>query len=315
MGNTHHYQPEDLRMGAWGIGLYSGDFAHDLKAAISAVCRLPLDEERLVDAICEAELRAATDPADEDHTVFWLVLADQFEKRHVFSRRVRETALGIIDAGKDAALMQALGMTAADIRKRAGRLAELRARLVAQPGVSRERKTIQTPQPYVFNRYGVYAYPTRGGAPINPYLPAKGFDRTAWHSDGFGLILVVDRGRAFGYLSWYSAVRAVEVVPAIPDRETPVGNVRWAAPFCGTCNPAHFRKMELSEVGVFRLDPARVDRFFPHLAQGTSYAINDISIANRMKIGGCEPPRRWRRPDGKLELIVYPDPPTLAELR
>ena len=42
-------------MGAWGIGLYSGDFATDLKATISAVCRLPLDEEPLVEAICQSE--------------------------------------------------------------------------------------------------------------------------------------------------------------------------------------------------------------------------------------------------------------------
>jgi predicted phage terminase large subunit-like protein len=37
-----------------------------------------LDEDRLVDAICEAEPSAATKPADEDHTIFWLILADQF---------------------------------------------------------------------------------------------------------------------------------------------------------------------------------------------------------------------------------------------
>jgi hypothetical protein len=38
-------------MGAWGIGLYSGDFARDLKTTISAVCRLPLNEELLVYAM------------------------------------------------------------------------------------------------------------------------------------------------------------------------------------------------------------------------------------------------------------------------
>ena len=59
-------------MGAWGTGLYSGDLAQDLKAAVSAACRLPLPEEELVDAICQSEASAATDPADEDHTIFWL---------------------------------------------------------------------------------------------------------------------------------------------------------------------------------------------------------------------------------------------------
>ena len=167
-------------MGAWGTGLYSGDFAADLRAAIAAVARLPLDEERLVDAICEAERSAATNPADEDHTIFWLVLADQFEKRGIFSRRVREMALAIINDRKDAAAMQALGMKPADTRKRAGKLAELRARLLAQPEFSRPRKTITEPEPYVFQLFGVYAYPTSGGKPINPYLTPKYFNRAEW---------------------------------------------------------------------------------------------------------------------------------------
>ena len=85
-------------MGAWGIGLYSGDFAMDLKTAISAVCRLPLDEEALVDAICGSQSSAAADPANEDHTIFWLVVADQFEKRVIFSKRVQQTALAVSTA-------------------------------------------------------------------------------------------------------------------------------------------------------------------------------------------------------------------------
>jgi hypothetical protein len=301
-------------MGAWGIGLYSGDFARDLKATISAVCRLPLEAEPLVDAICQSETSAATDPADPDHTVFWLVLADRFEKCQIFSKRVRQAALAIIDGGADSAAMQALGMKAADISKRADKLAELRARLLAQPEVSASRKTIEAPEPYVFDLYGVYAYPTRDGDPINPYMPAKRFDRAAWRPDGFGLMLVVGRERAFGYLACYSAVKATEIVPAVPGPEALTGTIRWAAPFYGTCRATHFRKLELQEAGVFRLDPARVDHFFPHLASANALAVSDISIANGMKIGVPERRRRWRRPDGKLELIVYPPAPNLTEL-
>ena len=97
-------------MGAWGIGLYASDFAADLRAAVRAAARLPLDEDKLVEAICAAEEAAAKNPADEDHTVFWLVLADQFEKRGIFSARVRDTARAIIDGGKDAEMMGKLGI-------------------------------------------------------------------------------------------------------------------------------------------------------------------------------------------------------------
>src|SRR5216684_1807718 len=91
-------------------------------------------------------------------------------------------------------------------------------------------------------------------------------------------------------------------------------HTRWGNPFYGTCNPVHFRKTELSEVGVFALDPARVDHFFPHLALGIVHAISDISIVENMEIDKRELRHHWRRPDGRLELIVYPPAPNLIEL-
>jgi hypothetical protein len=302
-------------MGAWGGGLYAGDFALDLRGTIAAVVRLPLDEEGLVEAICQTQPAAAADPADADHTIFWLVLADQFEKRGLFSRRVRETALAIIDGGKDAAAMQALGMKAGDSRRRAANLDELRRRLQSQPETSKPRQTLRQPQPYVFEQYGVYAYPTGGGKPINPYLTAKYFDRAQWRPDGFGLLLVVGRGRAFDYLAWYHAVKADAVVTALPDRARLVESIRWTAPPAyGTCSPGHFRKMELAEIGVFPLDPTRIDHFFPHLAPARWHAIADVSIANEMDMAVRKSPRVWRAPDGKLVRIVYPPAPTLREL-
>ena len=302
-------------MGAWGTGLYAGDFALDLRAVIAAVSRVPLDEDRMVKAVCDAEKSAAGNAADEDHAIFWLVLADQFEKRGIFSAQVRDMALAVIDGGRDAAMMQKLGMKPADLRKRAAKLAELRQRLVAQPTVSKPRTTMKGPVPYVFAVGGVYAYPTLRGAAINPYFSAKRFDRSAWHPDGLGLMLVIGRGSVFGYLPWYHAVISRRAFAAIPDRPTLLEENRWGLPDYGTCNPAHFRKMELAEIGVFPIDAERVAYFFPHLAPGTVYAIKDISIANRMAIkSGPEPGRHWRRPDGKVERIVYPPRPTIAEL-
>ena len=128
-------------------------------------------------------------------------------------------------------------------------------------------------------------------------------------------MLIVGYGRAFGYLAWYRAIVAAAAVAAIPDRETLVRDIRWPAPpTYGTCNPAHFRKIELVELGVFPADPARVDHFYPHPAPGTAYAASDISIANGMNIGKRTPRHFWRRPDGKLEVIVYPPAPNLIEL-
>ena len=68
-------------MGLWGTGLYSSDFAMDLRSTVGAVARLPFDGDRLVEILSETEPTAAGNPDDEQHTTFWLVVADQFAKR------------------------------------------------------------------------------------------------------------------------------------------------------------------------------------------------------------------------------------------
>src|SRR5438045_3614083 len=105
-------------MGAWGTGLYSGDFAMDLRGTIRAVARLPFSADRLVDVLCDAEPGAARSSVDSDHTVFWLVVADQFAKRGIDSPRVRETALSIIDEGRDRAAVAARGIGEPDLPRR-----------------------------------------------------------------------------------------------------------------------------------------------------------------------------------------------------
>src|SRR6266568_1097336 len=124
-------------MGVFGTGLYSGDFALDLRSAVGAVLRLPLDPDRLVDVLSSTEPSAANNPNDGDHTAFWLVVADQFAKRGVACDRVRTKALSIIDAGADIAMVEKLGMKSADLRKRRRMLDELRARIVKAPTTSK----------------------------------------------------------------------------------------------------------------------------------------------------------------------------------
>src|SRR5205085_6159954 len=109
---------------------------------IKSALRLPFDEDRIVDILSDSERRAAADPGSEDHTTFWLVLADQFEKRGVAHAPTREKAIAIIDRGDDLAMMEKLGMKRADLRKRAAKLVKLRTRLAAASGRSRPRTTI-----------------------------------------------------------------------------------------------------------------------------------------------------------------------------
>jgi len=120
-------------MGLFGSGLYVGDFALDMRSALGAVLRLPFDPDRLVEILSERETAAAHNSDDEDHTTFWLVIADQFAKRGIACERVRTKALYIIDTGADIAMLEKLGMKPADLRKRQRMLDELRSRISFPP--------------------------------------------------------------------------------------------------------------------------------------------------------------------------------------
>ena len=59
------------------------------------------------------------------------MVADQFAKRGIVSDRVRDKALVIIDQNSDHNVLEKLGMSEPDLRKRKKMLDGLRARLVA----------------------------------------------------------------------------------------------------------------------------------------------------------------------------------------
>src|SRR3954463_16181326 len=163
-------------MGTSGAGLYSTDMAADMRAVVKSVLRIPVDENRIVQILSDCEGRAATEPADESHTTFWLVLADQFEKRGVAHAPTREKAAAIIDRGDDLAMMERLGMKQADLRKRGAKLSELRARLTVAPETSKPRATIKVPEPYVLEVGVLYACPVKGSSCISPYRGKKNVD-------------------------------------------------------------------------------------------------------------------------------------------
>jgi hypothetical protein len=147
-------------MGVWGTGLYSGDFAKDLRATVAAVSRLPFDPDTLVDVLCEAEPSAANNSSNEEHTTFWLVVADQFAKRGIVCDRVRNKALGVIDRGEDIVALEKLGMKTTDLNKRRRMLDEFRARVVAAPANRELRNILRKPQPLLMEVGDVMLYPT-----------------------------------------------------------------------------------------------------------------------------------------------------------
>jgi hypothetical protein len=264
-----------------GIGIYSGDFAMDLRSTIRAVSRLPFDADKLADIIRETETSAAENPKDEDHTTFWLVLADQFRKRGIHSESVRTKALEIVDGGSDIAMLESLGLRSADISKRKKVLNELRERL-AQPPISRPRPTLKNPQPYVMDIGDVLIYPTWKGDSVNPYMP-KEHEGKMDVNDGWGVIVIVDRGRAFDFLTWYRPLTSVYSFAERPTTEALRGDLLWRQSRAGTCTRTHFKRLKFELIGRLSIDLQKMQNELADVRPGISAAVNDISIANQME--------------------------------
>ena len=294
-------------MGAWGAGLYSSDMAADMRAVIKSALRIPFDEDRIVDILRDCERRAADDPGSEDHTTFWLVLADQFEKRAVAHAPTRKKAITIIDRGDDLMMMEKRGMKPADLRKRGGKLAELRARLAAAPTASKPRATMKAPQPYVFEVGVLYACPAKGSSCINPYRGKKNFNGSPWIPDGWRQFVIVNRGRAFDYLAWYHPLVCKKPVQQKPHLVDAGADLWWKFDTPKTCPQRHFDLMEIAAIGTVPIDMEKARARFAksrpgyvHLGcDGRSWAVNEVSIADSMNPSSHDW-ERWYEPNGLL---------------
>src|SRR5262249_1545427 len=225
-----------------------------------------------------------------DHTTFWLVLADQFWRRGIASTRANEKALALIDSGADLTMQRKRGQNEPGLRARARMLAELRAQLT-RPPPDNSRPVLRSAQPYAMDVGDAIIYPTCGGRPRNPYAsdpnrlkiygPKGG---RPWLHDGWGAMVIVDRGRAFGFFAWYRPL----IVHPVLGSEEPVVSVLGPAPgsvaLAGTCTALQFRRMEMRRIGTFAIDPTKREEALPGLATGARQAIGDISIANRMDV-------------------------------
>jgi hypothetical protein len=294
-------------MGAWGAGLYSSDMAADMRAVIKSALRLPFDEDRVVDILRDCERAAADNPGNEDHTTFWLVLADQFEKRGVAHAPTRNKAISIIDRGDDLAMMKKRGMKSADLRKRGAKLAELRARLAAAPLLSKPRATIKAPEPYLLEVGVLYACPVKGSNCINPYRGKKNFDGSPWIPDAWRQFVILNRGRAFDYLAWYHPLVCKKPVQQKPQLSDAGADLWWKLDTPKTCPPRHFDIMEIAAIGTVPIDMekarARFAKSRPGYVylgwDGRSWAVNEVSICDSMNPSSHDWDT-WYEPNGLL---------------
>jgi hypothetical protein len=271
-------------MGVWGAGLYSGDFAMDLRGAVKSVARLPFDGDKLVEFLCDIELGAANHPEDEDHTTFWLVIADQFAKLGIVSQRAKERALQIIDEGSDIAMLTRLGMNVSGLRKRQKMLVDLRRSLTAAPQPATHRSVMQKPQPFVMDVGDVFVYPTSLGR-CKENCPAWIRIVPPWEQDGWNAVVIVSAARAFDFLAWYRPLTLASPVKEKSDLSRLRSAPLWVLKRPGTCRAVDLKRLGMEKIGTVQVDSDKLRRSFPELPSGISAVITNRSFESELSVG------------------------------
>lgn len=276
-------------MGSWGPGLYSDDYALDLRAAISVVTRLPHDAPEIMRLLVELN-PVAGEPDDEDYTTFWLVVADQMQKKGIESD-ARSQALGIIENGTNLAMLEMLGMGKGDLRKRAKMLDKL-AEGLGEPPEPKQRRTLKKPQPLLVQPGEVYVFPVDSRANVyNPYFTKP--DEARFVPAGWSSCLIVGTGHALDYLAWYQVAPSLEQWAERPDLAEAAGPIDPNKNSVGTISKSHLSRMRLELAGT--IDPPSVAPPEHELVMST--VASDISASNalsRWLPRGSVPPRKRR---------------------
>lgn len=189
---------------------------------------------------------ASENAGDEDHTTFWLVVADQLHRKGIASPAPAQ-ALEIIDHGADLTTKRSRGTTEADLRTRTKALTDLGARLV-EPRPDRPRRTLRSPQPLVAAAGDVRCYPTdRHGEPRNPYdtMGLMEFTPVGWDA-----CLVAATGHAFGYVAWYLVAPADQTFTARSTLNRAMAAIDGSRRALGTLSRAHHTRMGMELLGT-----------------------------------------------------------------
>lgn len=276
-------------MGAWGPGLYSNDLGLDLRSAIKVVSRLPFGVEQLTEIAIDTFGETAKNSDDDDYTAFWLVLADQFHRRGIPAQAVFNTAIGIIKSGKDLQVNQDLGMSGVDLEKRRRVLAELQERL-EQTVPKKSRNILKKPQLFLMSAGDVIVFPIdKKGGCINPYFSTKQLEQSPgfkFEKAGWGAAVIVACGRAFDFVSYYTPMVITQHFNAMrkPTLDLIEKHGGWKLNLSGTCSKNQFRRMQLEIIGKVTIDEIKLRSLFHRIDNGVSAAVNDISLANRLKV-------------------------------
>jgi len=287
-------------MGAWGGGLYQDDEACDLRDTIKVLARLPWPGDKLLPLLLNADY--SQDTKEADGSMFWLVAADQFERRGVACQQVFDTAIQIINSGQDITNLRDLEMPERDLKKRENELQKLRARL---ENPRPERKIPANPRPpaLVVEAGEIYAFPAMQGYQDSNNI-ARSFN--AWFShwdeghsqhflpDSWGAFVVLAIGREHDWLPWAACCPLFAPLDHKVSMEEAVCaylnlNPEWNFHICEP-KALHLKRMQAQCIGTLPLDMAKIAALLPsastineQVAIGRSFCSAAYNVVNPSK--------------------------------
>jgi hypothetical protein len=118
----------------------------------------------------------------------------------------------------------------------------------------------------------------------NSYFKDWASQRPPFIPDGVGVAVVVDRGRTFDYLSWYTTAMLDNTWTARPSLPNClVVELRRAA--SGTLSRTHLKRMSIDTLGRVELRPD-VTALLPPARSTDGKAISDVSLCNVLNLSG-----------------------------
>lgn len=266
-------------MGAWGGGLYSDDDALEIKDTISVMSKMPVDGERLLDLVLK-NYDGATELEEEGGPTFWLVVADQFEKRGLFSKEALSNAMLAIEGGYDIADMESREMDSGAIRQRKKSYDALLSRLNNPRPVKPVRPKSQ-PRCNV-SPGEIYTYPVMNGDSFNAWFSS--WDQASFHPDGWGALLVLSVDRVFDWFPVITFSSFYIYEKEKPDLEVCLNSNIADFDYAARCHhkPTHMKRMGMELLGKLSLNE-KANRFSNRFYQTEHFVINDISICSGAK--------------------------------
>jgi len=278
-------------MGTLGPGLYSNDLSADVRNDFREVVRAPWDAERLV-AHLASRHPAATDPDDEEHTDFWLVVADQLWRYGMAHAQTIERVREIVRSGRDLDAKRALGMSSADVRKRGRQIDELLSRVQTNNPHAAARNVPKRPEPFLLPEGGCLTWPTTQGRARNPYVGTRqsaAYDALyGWAPDGWGALVVLACFHRYEVLARYVGgvlELATSHRPAVEDygrakirvEDPGSGRGRLVASFFAP--KAHLANMKVETVGTVEVDGHAIRRDLPPFTSMIDTNLGDLVSA------------------------------------